>query len=76
MTAIMDLINEYGLADYIVAFSFDTTSTNAGENKGACALLGKHFSRPILNLACRHHVFEIFLGAAFLEILGNSGNIK
>lgn len=74
MLAIWDLINEHGLAEFVVAFSFDTTNTNSGDKRGACVLLDKNFSRRILNLACRHHVYEIFMSAAFQKILGNSGN--
>lgn len=75
MLAIWDLINEYGLAEFVVAFSFDTTSSNSGDKSGACVLLDTNFTRRNLNLACRHHIFEIFLGAAFVKILGNSGNL-
>ena len=32
--AVSDLVDEWALKDYIEAFSFDTTSTNTGRNRG------------------------------------------
>lgn len=72
MEAVWNLIDEYGLADFVVAFSFDTTSSNSGSKKGACVLLDNNFSRHKFNLACRHHIYEIFLGAAFTSVVGSS----
>ena len=44
---------------------FDTTSSNTGPNKGACALLEKHLKRELLPLSCRHHTSEIIISNVF-----------
>lgn len=63
--AIYTALKEWRVTKNICAMSFDTTSTNTGYMNGACALLEEKLERKLLKLACRHHVFEIFLRAAF-----------
>lgn len=53
----------------VAAVSFDTTSSNTGKHNGACSLLQTKIGKPLLNLACRHHIDELFLTAVF-ETLG------
>lgn len=76
MNAIWSALEDWGLLGYVVAFCFDTTSSNTGVVNGACTLLDQKFSDKKLMLACRHHVYEIFLSAAFEQLLGKSGNIR
>ena len=66
-TAIMDTVDDWELADRVRAFCFDTTAVNTGRVKGACVLLEQKLRKPwtILHLACRHHVLELVLQAAF-----------
>ncbi|KAG0710345.1 hypothetical protein GWK47_002509 [Chionoecetes opilio] len=52
--------------------SFDTTASNTGIHTGCCRLLEEALGKPLLNLACRHHVIELILAAAFKEVMGPS----
>lgn len=45
--------------------SYDTTSSNTGKNSGACTLLEKKIGRPLLGLACRHHMHELLVAKCF-----------
>ena len=36
------------------------TASNTGHYSGACVLLENLLERPLLWLACRHHIFEVF----------------
>ena len=49
---------------------FDTTSSNTGIRKGACTILQEVLQRQLLWMACRHHVLELVIGAAFGELFG------
>ena len=66
-TAIMDVVEDWELADRVRAFCFDTTAVNTGRVKGTCIQLEQKLHRPsfILHLACRHHVLELVLPAVF-----------
>ncbi|KAK3918013.1 Shikimate dehydrogenase (NADP(+)) [Frankliniella fusca] len=68
----MDAVREWELTECIVAVCFDTTSTNSGHRGGVCVLVEQAIGRDLLHLACRHHVFELVLGAAFEEALGHA----
>jgi hypothetical protein len=57
-------LDEWELTDQIIAVGFDTTSSNTGVHRGACTIL--------LWLACRHHVLELVVGAAFKELFGDT----
>jgi hypothetical protein len=52
--------------------SFDTTSSNSGNHKGAAVLLEKLLDRRLINLACRHHVLELIVGKVFVTLFGCS----
>lgn len=62
--AVCQTIKEWKLQDKIKGMCFDTTATNTGVNKGACTLIEKDSKKPLLNLACRHHIPEIVLQSA------------
>ncbi|KAG0726857.1 Tigger transposable element-derived protein 7 [Chionoecetes opilio] len=51
---------------------FDTTSANTGAINGACTILQQKIGRPLVSLACRHHVHELVLEKAFSTCLGSS----
>lgn len=77
MAAIWDLLVMYLLVPFVKAICFDTTSTNTGIVIGACVLLAeKFFPGKILFLACRKHVYELFIGVVFTVLLGKSGNYR
>ena len=51
---------------------FDTTSSNTGAEIGACKLLEDWLEKPILWLACRHHVHELHLKRVIQGITGQT----
>jgi len=67
--AVYQCIEEWGIKNRIKALAFDTTASNTGEKKGACALLQQKFDCCLLHVACRHHMFEIVLEAVFHECM-------
>ena len=52
--------------------SFDTTANNSDAVKGAAVLIEQDMSKDLLQLACRHHIFEVLLGEVFNSIAGPS----
>ncbi|KAG0721029.1 hypothetical protein GWK47_047288 [Chionoecetes opilio] len=50
--------------------SFDTTSSNTCRNNGACVLIEQQLKKDLLYFACRHHVLELLLAAAFTTVMG------
>lgn len=52
-------------ADRFAGMVFDTTSVNTGVKNGTCLLLQKALKKKLLHFACRHHIYELPLRAAF-----------
>lgn len=63
--AVYNLMVQWNIADRVEAMGFDTTSSNTGVHIGACTILQQYFRRELLNLACRHHIYEIVLRKVF-----------
>ncbi|XP_065660859.1 uncharacterized protein LOC136084580 [Hydra vulgaris] len=59
--AIQNLLDSFDLGQFIHGVCFDTTASNTGYLKGACARLANFHGRPLLLLACRHHVGELHI---------------
>ena len=57
--AVYATIQDWGVADNIVAYNFDTTKSNTGPYSGTAIRLNYLQGRPILYLACRHHVLDL-----------------
>ncbi|KAG0712097.1 hypothetical protein GWK47_019200 [Chionoecetes opilio] len=53
-------------------YVFRHDSQHTGIHTGCCRLLEEALGKPLLNLACRHHVIELILAAAFKEVMGPS----
>ena len=68
----MTSLEEWDLCDKVKAMCFDTTSSNTGCKNGSCILLEQRLQHKLLYLACRHHVLEIIIGAAFEKSVGGS----
>lgn len=68
--AVMDCLEDWGLVERVKALSFDTTASNTGRKGGTCALIEAMMDTNLLFLACRHHVMELVIGAAFDAALG------
>ena len=64
-SAVLVQIKDWGVDKNIVAFVFDTTSSNSGVNRGATVRLQKALARSIFFLACRHHVSELIVKACW-----------
>ena len=69
---IKEVLVEWGVAEKIIACGFDTTSSNTGVNKGCCVILQTLLKRQIPWLACRHHIPELIIGAAFTTFFGDT----
>ena len=66
------LWEDWGLKESIIACGFDTTSSNTGIHKGSCVLLQDILQRQLLWLACRHHIMELLVKAAYHQVFGDS----
>ncbi|XP_044586532.1 uncharacterized protein LOC123266358 [Cotesia glomerata] len=75
--AIKEIINEWNILDRIKAMCFDTCPTNTGSDKGTCSRLEQMLKKPLLYLACRHHIYELILRSV-VEVVwpgSNSPNV-
>lgn len=68
--ASMDLLVAWGLTGNIVALVFDTTASNSGIRSGSAKLLEDRLDKKMFYLACRHHVLELIVGAAWEVLFG------
>ena len=69
--AIINLLNERKIPlNKIAACVFDTTSVNTGELNGIVRKLETSLNHSILELACRHHIYELVCGAVSPVIIG------
>ena len=59
--AIVELLNKFEIGGYLHGLCFDTTASNTGRLKGACSRLAEFHGRPLLLLACRHHIGEVHI---------------
>ncbi|KZS10355.1 Uncharacterized protein APZ42_025189 [Daphnia magna] len=60
-TSTIKLSSDWDVLGRLGGQVFDTTASNSGINAGCCALIEKEIFRPILWLACRHHMFELHI---------------
>lgn len=72
--AVVDALKNWGIENQVAAMCFDTTASNTGSRQGACVRIEQMLDKDLLYLACRHHVMELIIGAAFDQVLrGSSG---
>lgn len=69
--AIFKCLQNWKLEAKVKAMSFDTTASNTGGWRGACTLLQQKLGNDLLNLACRHHIFEILLEKVYTECMNS-----
>ena len=55
---IIEVLEEYQLKEEIIGLTFDTTASNTGREKGVNTRINQYLGRPLLHLACRHHMYE------------------
>src|SRR6218665_1333114 len=54
-----------GITNRVATLCFDTTAANTGRYSGACTIIEQRLGRTLLFLACRYHIAELVVGAAF-----------
>ena len=70
--AVVSLLKKWNLEDTVRGLCFDTTASNTGRSNGACMLIEQALGLDLLYFACRHHVHELVLAAAFKAALGGT----
>ena len=58
---IIKLLHQFDIFDKLQGCIFDTTSVNTSNKKGVCIRLAAELDRPLLLLACRHHIYERYI---------------
>ena len=71
-TAVFNLLEDWNISDRVQLMAFDTTSSNAGKDAGACTLLEKKLGKMLLSLACRHHIMELIVSKVFDTVMSAS----
>lgn len=73
---IIEVLHDWSVdTNNITCCCFDTTAANTGHNDGAIVHLQSYFGKPLLWIACRHHIAEVILSHVFnkLEIENSTG---
>lgn len=68
-SAVFNLLEEWQISHLVQAICFDTTASNTGIKAGACGILQDKLNKPVLHLACRHHVLELLVAKVFSAVL-------
>ena len=58
----------------IIGLVFDTTSLNTGIHNGVVVRLQREFDHKLLQLPCRHHVYELLCGSAARFVYGDTNS--
>ena len=69
---VLKLVRESSLEGNIIGMSFDTTAANTGMVQGACIRIERALEKPLVWLACRHHILEVVLKDVFEACMGPS----
>lgn len=48
-TAVLDCLEKWGLADWVVALCFDTTASNTGHRASACSIIEQKLGKDLLS---------------------------
>lgn len=70
--AVRDALISWNIIDRVGGMSFDTTASNTGPNSSATMFLQQFMDRKLIELACRHHIYEIVLRGVFESKHGTS----
>ena len=70
--AVGKALEDWGLKKSIIACGFYTTASTTGIHKGSCVLLQDILQRQLVWLACRHHIMELLVKAAYHQVFGDS----
>ena len=71
-TAVIEALEEWGITDKVIGMCFDTTASNTGIKSGACLRIEQKLGRDLFYFACRHHILELILSAAFTSEMGST----
>ncbi|KAG0730554.1 hypothetical protein GWK47_028010 [Chionoecetes opilio] len=69
---VLKLVRESSLEGNIIGMAFDTTAANTGMVQGACIRIERALEKPLVWLACRHHILEVVLKDVFEACMGPS----
>lgn len=70
--AVYKTLEDWDIVDKVQAACYDTTATNTGPANGAAHLLQGHLDHDLLQLPCRHHIYELVLKSAFTSKFGST----
>ena len=69
---VVQMLKKWKIFEQIAGLVFDTTSSNTGNEIGACKLLEEYLEKAVLWLACRHHIYELHIKHVVEAITGNT----
>lgn len=69
---IINAIKKHSLQQRVVGVVCDTERVNTGRRSGICLELERALKTDLLNLMCRHHIFEVVLKDVFEAIFGGT----
>ena len=67
-----DMMEMWNVESSIKSLVFNTTASNSGWKSGAARLLENLFQKKLFYCACRHHIYELVLSAAWNCLFGNA----
>lgn len=70
--AVYDILRDWDIVNKVQAASYDTTAANTGATNGAVSLLQNQLGHDLLQLPCRHHIYELVLKSAFASKFGST----
>ena len=74
VASVVSALETWGVADQVVAISFDTTAPNTGRRNGSCVLIEQKMEKDLLHFARRHHILELVVHVVFVRVLGCSSS--
>ena len=63
--AVVEAVEGKNVKAFITMVSFDTTGANSGKDEGAIVYIQLLLEKPLLWLACRHHMIELIMKHVF-----------
>ena len=73
--AVVEMLMKWNVFEEITGIVFDTTSSNTGQDIGACKLLEEYLEKAVLWLACRHHIYELHINHVVGVVTGTTTDL-
>lgn len=70
--AVIKMVEDWKVKENVIALVFDTTTSNTVLRNGCSVLIEKDLNRPLLWLACRHHVYEVHMKNIWQDLSGKT----